>query len=100
MNDWGRARAPPRAAVQVGQYTPAGQSAGNRANDLNKVAHGSVKQHGVWKTLSIKTAASLVRGSERATAHKTPHASLAGSVGFPTGPATPGRPALASAAIT
>lgn len=46
--------------AKVGQYTPQGSSAANRATDLNKMAYGAVKQHGVWKTLSIKTAASLV----------------------------------------
>lgn len=46
--------------AKVGQYTPQGVSAANRATDLNTLAYGSVKQHGVWKTLSIKTAASLV----------------------------------------
>lgn len=46
---------------QVGQYTEQGASAANRAADLNRVAYGSAKQHSVWKTLSLKTAASLVR---------------------------------------
>ncbi|KAJ9510656.1 hypothetical protein QJQ45_027533 [Haematococcus lacustris] len=45
---------------QVGQYTAQGVSAGNRAADLNKAAFGSVKQHSVWRQLSVKTAASLV----------------------------------------
>lgn len=35
-------------------------SAGNRCNDLQKVAFGTNKQHTTWKTLSLRTAASLV----------------------------------------
>ncbi|KAL6758155.1 hypothetical protein V8C86DRAFT_3025658 [Haematococcus lacustris] len=46
--------------AKVGQYTAQGVSAGNRAADLNKAAFGSVKQHSVWRQLSVKTAASLV----------------------------------------
>uniref|UniRef100_A0A7S0RGS5 PX domain-containing protein n=1 Tax=Chlamydomonas leiostraca TaxID=1034604 RepID=A0A7S0RGS5_9CHLO len=46
--------------AKVGQYTEQGASAASRATDLNKVAYGTAKQHTVWKTLSLKTAASLV----------------------------------------
>ena len=47
--------------TQVGQYTEAGLSAGNRATDLQKVASTNFKQNATWKTLSLRTAASLVR---------------------------------------
>ncbi|GFH21458.1 subunit of retromer complex [Haematococcus lacustris] len=50
--------------AKVGQYTAQGVSAGNRAADLNKAAFGSVKQHSVWRQLSVKTAASLAAGTK------------------------------------
>lgn len=53
--------------TKVGQYTEAGVSAGNRANDLQKVAFSNNKQHATWKTMSLRTAASLVTLHDYAT---------------------------------
>mmetsp|Transcript_38886 Transcript_38886/g.86490 ORF Transcript_38886/g.86490 Transcript_38886/m.86490 type:complete len:651 (-) Transcript_38886:1015-2967(-) len=49
-------------AVQskVGQYTPEGHSAANRSSDFQKVSMCLAKQHGAWKTMSLKSAANLV----------------------------------------
>lgn len=49
--------------AKVGQYTPMGASAAARAADLNKVAFGTAKQHSVWKSMGLKTAAALVRSA-------------------------------------
>ncbi len=50
-------------AVQdkVGNYTPEGHSAANRAADCKKLAMCQARQYGVWKAASLKTAAHLVR---------------------------------------
>ncbi|KXZ56206.1 hypothetical protein GPECTOR_1g179 [Gonium pectorale] len=43
-----------------GTYTEAGYSASKRAADCKQLSYASARQHTVWKTASVKTAASLV----------------------------------------
>ncbi|GIL92817.1 hypothetical protein Vretimale_19222 [Volvox reticuliferus] len=46
--------------ANVGSYTEAGFSASKRAADCKQLSFASVRQHNLWKTASVKTAASLV----------------------------------------
>ncbi|GLC72447.1 hypothetical protein PLESTF_001248700 [Pleodorina starrii] len=43
-----------------GSYTEAGFSASKRAADCKQLSYASARQHTLWKTASVKTAASLV----------------------------------------
>ncbi len=45
-----------------GTYTEAGFSASKRAADCKQLSYASARQHTLWKTAAVKTAASLVSG--------------------------------------
>lgn len=45
-----------------GTYTEAGYSASKRAADCKQLSYATARQHTLWKSASVKTAASLVRG--------------------------------------
>ena len=47
--------------AQSGAYTEGGHSAGKRSADCRAMSMANAKQQGMWKSVAVKTAASLVR---------------------------------------